>query len=422
MGSPQRRQLQFDADALLVRAFPLPQDSTDNDSGYPGTATDDTTTIATSIGLNSATTKTLNGNGDTLSLVVVSTQYGADPVTSYSATSSSSPTITTARTTTRSMAPASTTTSTAASAGETTKSPTPLPVQQHHHDNDLSDGSLAAAIVVPIVAVLAITAILFFCFRRRKRQAHGERAGSLGAVFIPASIKEKWSSMRTSNASGRQQEPVVTNIRNNAYNTGLDTSSHGSGYRSQQTSGEFTPGRRSEGGTTFVQPPPPYDVNARNSQQMPTAPTLPQMAYSTPLSMSFDMPRGQQARSVSPHSRPSAARAPPSSHSLSPLSHIHDTPSAAALLAMPLDLPQPSSRSARSITSTLYSDTASVHSARAARMSVGGPNVVQSQPGASRSMSGSARSGIDPFDTEANTPITPLSTQDQQPVTPVEHE
>ncbi|KAF2159946.1 hypothetical protein M409DRAFT_60357 [Zasmidium cellare ATCC 36951] len=377
MGRRQRRQ-QLEFDAFVDRGFPFSSSTTDDDDldGYPGTQTQNNA-ISTSIGLDSATTETINTNGDTLSLVVVSTVYGNDPsVTSYTATSSSLPATTSSQRSSPTLTPAPTSSTNPASAGETTSSPTPMPVE-HHKDNDLSSGELAAAIVVPIVVVLALAALLFLCFRRRKQQSRGEREGSIGAAFIPASIKEKWTSMRTSNASAPRDQPIVTNPQNNAYNTGLDTSSQGS----DQHSGEYTPGRTSEGGTTFVQPPPPY--------------TLPQMRQNTPLNMSLDIPRSPQ--------EPPPAR--------SPLSNTINTPSAAALLAMPLDPPRPSSRSARSITSTLYSDTASVHSARAARVSVAGPNVVrQSQTNVSRSNT-SGSGGGDPFDTEANTPVTPLSSR-----------
>lgn len=393
MGARPRRQpgLDADADDLIVRAFPF--------GGFPGsqddapTTTTDDNAISTSIALDNETTETLNGSGDTLSLVVVSTQYGAEPVTSYEAVSSSLPTTTSAletstpasTSTTARTSTATTPTHDAASAGATTSSAMPAPIVTKNHDNGLSSGELAAAIVVPIVVVLvAAFFLIFFCFRRRRQQARGERDGSMAAGFIPASMKEKWSSMRTSSASG-QQQPVVMNTRNNAYNTGLDTSSHGSGNRSQQHSGEYSP-RRSEGGT-FASPPPPYSG----------APVLPQMRQSAPLSMALDIPRSP---------------APQNTHDVSPLSQGEERPSAAALLGLSHDPPQPSSRSARSITSTLYSDTASVHSARAARMSVGGPSVIQAQT--SRSMSGSAASGDgeDPFDTEANSPVTPLSERD----------
>ncbi|KAK4500568.1 hypothetical protein PRZ48_008757 [Zasmidium cellare] len=350
MGPRQRRQ-QLEFGAFIDRGFPFTSSSSsddddDNDNvGYSGTQTLDNA-ISTSIGLDSATTETINSNGETLSLVVVSTVYGNDPVTSYTAVSSSLPATISSQRSSPTMTPAPTSMSSAASAGETTSSATPIPVQ-HDHDNGLSKGELAAAIVVPIVVVLALAALLILCLRRRKQQSSTSREGSLSAAFIPASIKEKWASMRTSNASAPRDQPIVTNPQNNAYNTGLDTSSHGSApHSSGRASSDLQP------------PPPPY--------------TLPQMRQHTPL----DIP-------------------------------TPNTPSAAALLAMPLDPPQPSSRSARSITSTLYSDTASVHSARAARVSVAGPNVVQSLPNASRSMS-----SADPFDTEANTPVSPMSTRD----------
>jgi hypothetical protein len=63
-----------------------------------------------------------------------------------------------------------------------------------------------------------------------------------------------------------------------------------------------------------------------------------------------------------------------------------------------------SSRSARSINSDAYSDTASIHSARAARMSVGGPTMIKPSGLLTGSRAGSLG---DPFD-DPTTPVPSL--------------
>lgn len=239
-----------------------------------------------------------------------------------------------------------------------------------HHDHGLSKGELAAAIILPILAALALFLLAFFPLRRRARKTRG-RHGSGGASFLPR-LRDKWGSLCSSSTSQHRQEmetargaPVVSSRENNAYFTGLDTSFHGSNSgREQGHSGEYY-ARTSEGGTTFDIPPPVYTVKPNNRGP----PMLPPI------------------------------------HTIGESPHL-STPSAATLLAMPLDPPQSSARSAVSISSTLYSDTASIHSARAARMSIGGPNIVR--PGLHSSTSGSLGQERDPFgsDNEASMPST----------------
>ncbi|EME38152.1 hypothetical protein DOTSEDRAFT_75979 [Dothistroma septosporum NZE10] len=249
------------------------------------------------------------------------------------------------------------------------------------HDDGLSKGELAAAIVLPILAVLALCLLGLALLRRRARKTEG-RNESGGTAFLPG-LREKWGSLRSSNTSTHQSEmetargaPVVTSRQNNAYFTGLDTSSHGSGSNREGHSGEYY-GRTSEGGTTFDIAPPVYTVQPSNH-----APTLP---------------------ALQTHNETLTSAAPSFA--------THTMPSAAALTATPLDPPQSSDRSAISISSTLYSETASIHSARAARMSMGGPNVIQ--PGLHSSGSGSL-GDRDPFGSENE--VSPQSTRTVSPV------
>lgn len=265
------------------------------------------------------------------------------------------------------------------SAGQDPSSP---PYQQKHHDG-LSNGELAAAIVLPILAAIAIVALAFVCMQRRNKQ-NRERSGSGGVPFFPA-MKQKLGSLRSSNESqNASRNPVVMTEQNNAYFTGLDTSSHNSREEREEY---YAPGRRSEGGTTFIEAPPPYKSNSQNRVRISDVP-VPQLSEPTGFGVPFNLDM----------SHLDTPTPPPQAHDpISPLSPAHLT----------ADPPQSSGRSARSITSTLYSDTASVHSARAARRSVG-PNIVQ--PVASRRGSDEDEG---PFGDEANTPVTPLSIREQ---------
>ncbi|KAK5117126.1 hypothetical protein LTR85_009057 [Meristemomyces frigidus] len=207
---------------------------------------------------------------------------------------------------------------------------------------------------------------------------------------MPA-MREKLGGVRTSAiplSSTAVSPPVVTSNRNNAYFTGLDTSSHGS-QRGQ--SGEYyAPARRSEGGT-FVDPPPPYKAKSQQSsnrqsvqsggslqsQAIPEDLEVPPMIAAIP---TLREPSPQSDRNESPFADPTTPTA--------------GTASAGGLFAGSA-LPRPAtSRSLtnRSFTSDNYSDTASVHSARAARMSVGGIQMVGPPDGMEM-----GRRGSDPF-------------------------
>lgn len=257
-------------------------------------------------------------------------------------------------------------------------SATLLPIAQNGHDGGLSRGQVAAAIAVPILFTALLAVLAFLILRRRKNSRHRNandgnssiRGGANGGFF---GLREKWGSLKSSASS--HKEPQVTSLQNRAYMSGLDTSSRGTS--SQQNSGEYY----------NDPPPPPYKVNVTTHAQ--AAPVLPML--STNLSK-FD------SRPCTP--QPMTQRNPPHPP-ISPLSDTHS----AFLTPWTVDYrPNSSSHSAQSINSDAYSDTASIHSARAARMSVGGPTIITTGPHLPVSR---AESLGDPFD-DPHTPVPSL--------------
>ncbi|KXS99923.1 hypothetical protein AC578_909 [Pseudocercospora eumusae] len=223
------------------------------------------------------------------------------------------------------------------------------------HDDGISHGQLAAAIVVPIITSLSLIVLAIMCLRRR-RKTNRERTssdasrGTKRSIFgAAAGWKEKWGSVRSS-ASSQHKDPVVTSESNNAYMTGL------SSQRESYTEAHPHP------------PPPPYILGA---------PEIPPL---TIVDTNISLP---------PSRRPSAVAVGVE------LSHLAtNNPSQ--------HLAPPSPAYARSINSDVYSETASVHSARAARMSIGGPITVPmlntSKSRATMKDSGSGKRNSDPFD------------------------
>ena len=135
------------------------------------------------------------------------------------------------------------------------------PPELHDH------GIMAAMVVPPVIVLLAILGLCFFLARRRR----SKRRYSSAAKEAPVSNMEM-----AGNDSVREYRlappppsspppivnfdsspaPIIVSDRNNAYLTGLDTSSQGSRPTSY---GDFDDNlaRRSLGGT-FLEPPPPY--------------------------------------------------------------------------------------------------------------------------------------------------------------------
>ena len=128
---------------------------------------------------------------------------------------------------------------------------TPLPVPPAQHDRDLTEGALAAAIVVPILVLFSAIGLAFMCLKRRKQDARLQDA----PVVAAAGIKEKLGSFRRyrssripPTAASAADPPILMSEQNNAYYTGLDTSSLGS---SRGFSGDYA-------NRASFEPPPPY--------------------------------------------------------------------------------------------------------------------------------------------------------------------
>ncbi|KAK5111548.1 hypothetical protein LTR62_004844 [Meristemomyces frigidus] len=239
----------------------------------------------------------------------------------------------------------------------------PLPLTGHAHHDALSHGALAAAILVPLLFGLLALLLAFLCLRRRRTQDQTRRHSA--AAFLPAMREKfgKFGSVRgTSYTAPVTAAPVMTSERNNAYFTGLDTSSQGS--RRGESGEYYAPPRRSEGGTTFDEPPPPYKAKSVPSTgaslTRTSIPDVAEPAASTVIPTVHE-PRASTTRS------PFADPSPTTTSNLN-----------TAFLASPLDQRPQTSRSTsqRSFNSDQYSETASVHSARAARMSVIEPQII----------------------------------------------
>ncbi|KAI5357325.1 hypothetical protein Slin14017_G123340 [Septoria linicola] len=190
-------------------------------------------------------------------------------------------------------------------------------------DGGLSKGQLAAAIAVPIIFTALLSLLAFLIFRRRRRSSQNQTRPDTSNSNSSRSaglfgLREKWGSLKSSASSQHNEKsPEVSSAHNNAYMTGLDTSSR-----------DTTSSPHDE--------PPPYPAN--------DAPVL--------------------ARNMTNFSHPR------------PSQDLHAAPPAPAV-SDDFRTPNPSflrsarPGSTRSINSDAYSDTASIHSARAARMSVG---------------------------------------------------
>lgn len=144
---------------------------------------------------------------------------------------------------------------------------TPLPTPIPHPDKSLTVGALAAAIVIPILTLCSAIAFLYLCLRRRKQNAQVVDA----PVVAGAVMKEKLGGFSRQrelpSPSSPAEPPVLTSEENNAYYTGLDTSSFGSRPNSgdYQIRGSYEPPP-----PYFREPsPPPVDGRARSPFEDP---------------------------------------------------------------------------------------------------------------------------------------------------------
>ncbi|WPH01383.1 Hypothetical protein R9X50_00422800 [Acrodontium crateriforme] len=294
--------------------------------------------------------------------------------------------------------------------------PPPPPAVNRSH---LSPGATAAAVIFPTAAAIAIFALIFICLRRRKRAVTNQTGLP---VTNTAEKKSSWLSgsfKLASVAPVAPVPPIITSSQNNAYNTGLDTSDYGS----QSVGATSDDYYRGGGSSDMTEPPPPYVANKprdspprakRNTTSSTIAPQIPPMmtipallepSPQTPDSPTLPRENDEIVRSPSPFDDP-------------PHHRTHD---ATVFLPTPPTAQGSASRpgtsrseTAQSFTSTLYSDSASVHSARAERVSTA-ISTGDSHLGTMHFISNHQRGASDPFADarERNSPVSPI--EDESP-------
>lgn len=236
-----------------------------------------------------------------------------------------------------------------------------------------SSGQIAAAVVIPIVILLALGFSLFYLRRRRRRRSaalasqqfdqHHHPMTDRSAFSKEAAVLPKPSQPR--HPRSNPTAPILTTTTNNAYYTGLSTPTTPS-RASTQTRGHASADTDRRAMSPYDIPPPAYAKHAPPG----STPTLPQLSFAADPFMDPISPVPSEDRD--PHSPTAAALAAlsgrdshPTATSLSPVSNFsrpHGGVSRTGTMR---------SIGAASFASDMYSDTASVHSARPARMSGG---------------------------------------------------
>jgi hypothetical protein len=255
------------------------------------------------------------------------------------------------------------------------------------HAGGPSPGQVAAAVVIPLLFLIALVFAILFLRRRRRRSNvvpselqqhhhHHPMADRSGAAFAKESA---FQGPRRPSAIA----PILTTTTNNTYYTGLSTPSTPSRTTSTNTRGP------SDDSTRGAAVPSAYDIPPPAYAKLPppgSTPTLPQLSFPADPFMDPDP--------VSPLTSPSTSTSPSTAHTNAALAALsgRDTSYTAVSLSpnSSRNGPTPARpdisragtmRSAASVTSDMYSDTASVHSAKPARMS-GAPNLVVGGAGA----------------------------------------
>lgn len=250
-------------------------------------------------------------------------------------------------------------------------------------------GKIAAAVVIPLGFLLALGFGLFYLRRRRRRRA----AALAGQPYHhhPMTDRSPFSkeaglakpAPRHPNPSGAPA-PILTSATNNTYYTGLSTPTTPS-RASTQTRGRSNdsacPGAQTA--SIYDIPPPAY---ARDAPPGST-PTLPQLSFAADPFMDPVSP-------ISTSDRTSATS--PTGPALAALSGRDTAFTATSLSPAQNSVPRPNisragtMRSVTSVTSDMYSDTASVRSARPERFSGATAQVVASGNGNANRLSGSS--------------------------------
>jgi hypothetical protein len=239
-----------------------------------------------------------------------------------------------------------------------------------------SAGKIAAAVIIPVICLLTLGFGLFFLRRRQRRRAvslagkpYRHHPMTDRSAFSKETAMPR-SSPRHPNASAT---PVLTSATNNSYYTGLSTPTTPSRTSTQTRRSHIdgSPRTAAHPEPSIYDPPPPaYAINPPPN----STPTLPHLFFPTDPFMDPDP--------VSPISSPTSQHTLPTASALATLTgRGNDTSFTAYSLSPASGIPRPNiSRagtmvSTASVTSDMYSDTASLHSARPARMSrvVGDP-------------------------------------------------
>jgi hypothetical protein len=252
------------------------------------------------------------------------------------------------------------------------------------HAGGPSPGQISAAVVIPLLFLIALVFAILFLRRRRRRsnvvpselqqQHHHPMADRSGAAFAKEAAYQSPRHVPRPSVIA----PILTTTTNNTYYTGLSTPSTPSRTTSTATRGP------SDDSTRGAAVPSVYDIPPPAYAKLPppgSTPTLPQLSFPADPFMDPDP--------VSPLNSPStstfASTAPHTNAALAALSGRDTSYTAVSLSpnssrngptpARPDISRAGTMRSAASVTSDMYSDTASVHSAKPARMS-GAPNLV----------------------------------------------
>lgn len=253
---------------------------------------------------------------------------------------------------------------------------TGYPIANKAYHSGPSPGKIAAAVVIPVLFLLALAFAIFFIRRRRRRRNAAllnqnpylhpmtDRSGPGAAAFA----KETGVVKPRGNPQPEAAAPILTSATNNSYFTGLSTPTTPSraSTRTRATSGDSA----RPGG--FYEPPPPAYVKHAPPG---STPTLPQLSFAadpfmdpvsptTPTDSDHTSPTGAALAALS--GRDTAFTAT----SLSPdNSNNRGVSRGMGSISRP-DISRTGTMiSVASFNSDTYSDTASLHSARPARMS-----------------------------------------------------
>lgn len=262
------------------------------------------------------------------------------------------------------------------------------------HAGGPSPGQIAAAVIIPILFLIGLVFAILFLRRRRRRsnvvppelqqQQNHPMVDRSGTAFAKEAAYQTLHPRHISRPSAIV--PVLTTTTNNTYYTGLSTPSTPSRNTSTNTRGP------SDDSTRGAAAPSVYDIPPPAYAKLPppgSTPTLPQLSFPQDPFMDPDP--------VSPITLPSTSTSPSTTtHTNAALAALsgRDTSYTAVSLspnssrngngptpARPDISRAGTMRSAASVTSDMYSDTASVHSAKPARMS-GAPNIIVGGAGA----------------------------------------